>query len=84
MFEYNLVRQFISTEPADDDAIWQLSIAMLYTGSRATEALGSGSRWCRDPNEADDFLEFVGATAATSFVRGQQPDRVEMDLDQVR
>lgn len=70
-FSYDFTRQFIVDGGSDDDALWQLSLTLLFDDD-ATE-VGSGNRWCGRPNELDDFRSFVASSQATTFALSRTP-----------
>jgi hypothetical protein len=74
-FELDITRQFIrDSSDDDDDDIWQLSLTFLFTPNE----LKAGNRWCRTPDELEEFAQFVRSHAA--FAVAAEATRVRVDL----
>ena len=80
-FQYDLTRQVITTEAADDDAIWQLHVTFHFGPTAESDLLGSGNRWCHDPSELGDFTSFIDGSDASAYARSHRPDRVEIGFE---
>jgi len=45
-FAFNLTRQLIVCEDAEDEDIWQLSLTFEFEADNELRALGNGDNWC--------------------------------------
>lgn len=82
-FRFSVTRQFIiAAMDAEDEGFWQLMCELHYPVTEATEALGSGTRWCGSPEELDGFRSFIAGAAAGVFARSRPPMKVELRLGQ--
>jgi hypothetical protein len=79
-FRYDITRQFIAGL-GDDEDFWQLSLTLHYEPSDATQALGSGNRWCSVPDDAEDFKAFIREHPSSDYAASATPQRVELDLE---
>jgi hypothetical protein len=70
-FSYDFTRQFIIDADTDDEALWRLSLTLLFDDD--ADEVGSGNRWCQRPNELDDFRSFVASASATTFALSRAP-----------
>ena len=81
-FEYSITRQMIVEYEEDDDAIWQLGLALHFERSAKTEALAKGaSEWCWSLEGLNELVEFVEQCDATMFARQHTPFRVTLTLE---
>jgi hypothetical protein len=63
-FSFNLTRQLIVSEDAEDDDIWQLSFTFEFEPDNDLRALGRGNKWCHSPSQLLEFREYVDRSAA--------------------
>jgi hypothetical protein len=63
-FSFNLTRQLIVSEDAEDEDIWQLSFTFKFEPDSELRALGRGDKWCRSLSQLLEFREWVYRSAA--------------------
>jgi hypothetical protein len=63
-FSFNLTRQLIVSEDAEDEDIWQLSFTFEFEPDSGLRALGSGNQWCHSLSQLPEFREWVYRSAA--------------------
>jgi hypothetical protein len=63
-FSFNLTRQLIVSEDAEDDDIWQLSLTFEFEPDSELRALGRGNKWCHSPSQLLEFRQYVSQSAA--------------------
>jgi hypothetical protein len=63
-FAFNLTRQLIVCEDAEDEDIWQLSLTFEFEADNELRALGNGDKWCHSLLELPEFREYVRRSAA--------------------
>jgi hypothetical protein len=64
LFSFNLTRQLIVSEDAEDADIWQLGFTFEFAPDNALMALGRGDRWCHSLSQLLEFREYVYQSAA--------------------
>jgi hypothetical protein len=82
-FSYDITRQFILDGADDDDAIWQLSLTVLFEATDDTAAAGSGNCWCHTPEELSDFRSLIAACVATPVALSLQPIATRLTFESV-
>jgi hypothetical protein len=63
-FSFNLTRQLIVREDAEDDDIWQLGLTFEFKPVDELRALNRGDQWCHSLRKLPDFREYVYRSAA--------------------
>jgi hypothetical protein len=63
-FSFNLTRQLIVSEGAEDEGIWQLSLTFEFEPEDELRSLGSGNKWCHSLQELPGFREYVQRSTA--------------------
>jgi hypothetical protein len=63
-FTFNLTRQIIVCEDAEDEDIWQLSLTFEFVSDDGLRSLGNGDKWCHSLAKLPDFREYVQRSAA--------------------
>ena len=63
-FAFNLTRQLIVCEDAEDEDFWQLSLTFEFEADNELRALGNGDKWCHSLLELPEFREYVRRSAA--------------------
>jgi hypothetical protein len=63
-FSFNLTRQLIVSEDAEDDDIWQLGLTFDFEPSNKLRALGRGDKWCHSVSQLLELREYVYRSAA--------------------
>lgn len=80
-FEYNITRQTIDPDPAEDaEGIMQLGVTFRFAPEpfRQFEA---GDRWSNEDADIDSFLQVVLASPATGAVRDMPPLSVTLNFE---
>jgi len=77
-FELDITRQLISTDAADDDDIWQLSLTFRYSPSAELRAVPPGNRWCENLSAVDEFAGFIAQSRAFQAFAELTPNAVEL------
>jgi hypothetical protein len=80
-FSFNLTRQLICGEQAEDEDIWQLSLTFEFEPNDELRALGSGTKWCQSPPELPQFREYVRRSAAFTICTRHQIRRTVLDYE---
>ena len=78
-FQFGLTRQFLIT---DEDEPYQLHLTLHFPPTDALRQLGSGSEWCRSPEELPAFRQAVQASAPFEALADTRPSRVELYSEQ--
>jgi len=79
-FSFNLTRQLIVSEDAEDEDIWQLGCTFEFEPDNALMALGSGDRWCHSPSQLLEFREYVYRSAAFTTCREHQIRQIVIEF----
>ena len=81
-FQFNITRQFMLSEPEDEDddaAMSQLSLTFHFTPSPQLDTL-EGNRWCSTPEDLADFEAFITGGEAHRAVATARPTNVTLDF----
>jgi hypothetical protein len=78
-FSFNLIRQLICCEQAEDEDIWQLSLVFEFEVNDELRALGSGTKWCQSLSDLPQFREYVYRSAAFTICIQNQIRRTVLD-----
>jgi|SRR5215470_6074355 len=78
-FSFNLTRQLIVSEDAEDEDIWQLGLTFEFEPDNELRALGSGNKWCHSLSQLLEFREYVCRSAAFTTCTEHQIRRIVID-----
>jgi hypothetical protein len=78
-FSFNLTRQLIVSEDAEDEDIWQLSLTFEFEPHNELRALGRGDQWCHSLLKLPEFREYVYRSAAFTTCTKHQIQRTVID-----
>ena len=78
-FSFNLTRQLIVSEDAEDEDIWQLGFTFEFEPDNALMALGRGDRWCHSLSQLLEFREYVYRSAAFTTCTEHQIRQIVID-----
>lgn len=78
-FAFDLTRQLIVGEDAEDEDIWQLSVTFEFAADDDLRALGNGNKWCHSLSELPEFREYVRRSAAFAACTEHQVRRTVID-----
>ena len=76
---FNLTRQLIVSEDAEDDDIWQLGLTFEFEPDNELRALGRGNKWCHSPSQLLEFREYVYRSAAFTSCTEHRIRRIVID-----
>jgi hypothetical protein len=82
LFEIDITRQFIETDYTDG-AMRQLSLAFRFPMHERLRGLATSDRWCRTPDELDEFRNFIQESAAWKAAAELQPLKVVVSFGEV-
>jgi hypothetical protein len=82
-FHFDLTRQFISEEAADDGAISQLHLTFLFAPSDEFHAVGVHTLWCYRREELPRFRDEILSSQAFLLARAYLPKSVTVLWEQV-
>ncbi len=84
-FRFDLTRQFIVTDPEDDDesSMSQLSFTFHFVPSPTFEAIKEGHRWCNAPGKLTYFEGFIIGSEAYEAASTTKPARVTLEFGAV-
>jgi hypothetical protein len=78
-FAFNLTRQLIVREDAEDEDIWQLSLTFEFDADNKLRAVGNGNKWCHSLSELPEFREYVRRSAAFAAGTEHQARRTVLE-----
>ena len=78
-FSFNLTRQLIVSEHAEDEDIWQLSLTFEFEPDNELRALGRGDKWWHSLSQLPEFREYVYRSAAFTTCTKLQIQRTVID-----
>jgi hypothetical protein len=78
-FAFNLTRQLVMCEDAEDEDIWQLSLTFEFEPDNELRALSRGDKWCGSLAELPEFREYVHRSAAFTACTERQIRRTLLD-----
>ena len=78
-FSFNLTRQLIVSEDAEDDDIWQLGLTFEFKPANELRELSRGDQWCHSLRKLPDFREYVYRSAAFTTCTKHQLQRTVID-----
>ena len=82
-FEIDITRQLVVPADEEDRDIWQLSLSFRLSPQPHFSALRSGSRWCHEPNQLNQFRHFIEASPAFLASLPEQGWRVSLSFGSV-
>ena len=83
-FDFDIARQFYKIEDNSGGfTVHQLHLAFIYDASPEFRALGSGSRWCHNPSDADAFEQFALSSPACRSALAAAPKDVVIQYAEV-
>jgi hypothetical protein len=74
-FHVNITRQFFRT---GEDEPYHLSLSFSFPPAASPANLKSGNRWCRTPEDVEEFGSFIESSPAFAAVKSGLPMRVEL------
>lgn len=80
-FRFDITRQFILSQPEekeDDRTMSQLSFTFHFNPSTQFDAVKSGNRWCRTPDDLKEFEAFITGGEAHREVAASRPAKVTL------
>ena len=78
-FAFNLTRQLVTCEDAEDEDIWQLRLTFKFEPDNELRALSRGDNWCGSLTELPEFREYVHRSAAFTACNERQIRRTLLD-----
>ena len=78
-FAFNLTRQIIVCENAEDEDIWQLRLTFEFDAEDELRLLGNGNKWCHSLLELPEFREHVRRSNAFTACAERQVRRTVLD-----
>jgi hypothetical protein len=78
-FSFNLTRQLIVSEDAEDDDIWQLGLTFEFEPDNELRTLGRGDKWCCSLSDLPEFREYVYRSAAFTTCTAHQIRQTVID-----
>ena len=78
LFEFDITRQLIVGDGEDED-IFQLSLTFKFPPTGSLRQLGDGNRWCRSPEEIQEFRAFIYGSLAFRAVGQDAPTEVRLE-----
>lgn len=78
-FAFNLTRQIIVYENAEDEDIWQLSLTFEFEADDELRSLGNGNKWCHSLLELPEFREYVRRSNAFTACAEHQVRRAVLE-----
>lgn len=76
-FQFNLTRQFIENQIDDEQGEMSQFHLTLHFGPSGRTAGLVGNEWCWNPNDLDEFQQFIQVAEASTWASGRAPARVE-------
>jgi len=78
-FSFNLTRQLIVSEDAEDEDIWQLGFTFEFEPDKELRVLGSGNKWCHSLSQLLEFQGYVYRSAAFTTCTERQIRQIVID-----
>jgi hypothetical protein len=84
-FSLNITRQFIeiTNDNYDGGLISQLSLTFRFKPDVSLRELPEGNRWCRNPDELEEFRRFMVGCPSWKQVHKREPATVTLDIGEV-